>query len=135
MGIRWLVLVGVLLAGLGSLVVRICADGGAMAAPYQSCECWGLEWELYDQSEIDGPRRTLCVGWVRKKTCYQFRNGPVVPCEGPRGELPSPEMEHVRLHYRIRLDAVAPSRFVALVEDGMTIPLEVVWDLSGEGVS
>jgi hypothetical protein len=71
-------------AALGlALMVRICADGGAMASAYRSCECLGLEYELYDRTAADGPRRTLCVGWMRSTTCYQFRSGPVVPCPGP----------------------------------------------------
>jgi hypothetical protein len=61
-------------------MIRVCADGGATAAAYQSCECYGFEWQLYDRTAVDGPRRTLCVGWVRARTCYQFRDGPVVVC-------------------------------------------------------
>ncbi len=74
------IVVGALLAGLGLVTIRVCADGGAMAAAYRSCECRGFEWQLYDQTAADGPRRTLCVGWVRSWNCYQFREGPVVPC-------------------------------------------------------
>ena len=73
---------GVLIVVLGLALIRVCAEGGAMAAVYQSCECYGVEWQLYDQTAADGPRRTLCVGWVRSRTCYQFRDGPVVVCPG-----------------------------------------------------
>jgi hypothetical protein len=70
-----------LAAGIALAVIRVCADGGAMAARYRTCDCLGLEWPLYDQTAADGPRRTLCVGWVRSWTCHQFRSGPVVACD------------------------------------------------------
>jgi len=73
---------GFLLLVVGAATVRICADGGAMAGLYQTCECRGFEWQLYDQTAADGPRRTLCVGWVASRTCFQFRDGPIVPCQG-----------------------------------------------------
>jgi hypothetical protein len=37
--------------------------------------------------------------------------------------------EKVTLQYRAALDAVAPSKFVALIDGGMSVPLEVTWDL------
>lgn len=70
-----------LLLALGSVLVRVCADGGAMASAYRSCECDGFEWRLYDHTAADGPRRTLCLGWVRSWTCHQFRDGPVITCQ------------------------------------------------------
>ena len=60
--------------------VHLCADGGAMAGAYRTCDCRGWEWALYDRTEADGPRRTLCLGFIRSRTCYQSRGGPVVPC-------------------------------------------------------
>jgi hypothetical protein len=69
-------------AGLALVFVRVCADGGAMASIYQTCECSGIEWERYDRTPADGPRRTLCIGLIRSTTCHQFRGGPVVPCDG-----------------------------------------------------
>lgn len=72
----------VLVVGLALAAIRICADGGAMAGAYRTCECRGLEWQLYDQTAADGPRRTLCLGWVQSWTCHEFRTGPVVACSG-----------------------------------------------------
>jgi hypothetical protein len=60
--------------------IRICADGGAMASSYRTCDCAGLEWKLYDRTAADGPQRTICLGLVRSRTCYQFRSGPTVAC-------------------------------------------------------
>jgi hypothetical protein len=77
---RRLLVGGLLLVGLGVATVRVCGDGGAMAAMYRSCECAGFEWQVYDRTAADGPRRTLCVGWIRSRTCHQFRDGPVVAC-------------------------------------------------------
>jgi hypothetical protein len=78
--IRMLAIVALLTAGFGFATIRICADGGAMAARYRTCECRGLEWTLYDRTAADGPRRTICFGWVRSWTCYAFRTGPPVVC-------------------------------------------------------
>jgi hypothetical protein len=78
--VRALVTIALLTAGFALATVRICADGGAMAGAYQSCECLGLEWELYDRTAADGPRRTLCLGWVRSWTCYGSRSGPEIRC-------------------------------------------------------
>ena len=66
--------------GLGLVLIRVCADGGAMGSAYQTCQCTGFEWEVYDRTPADGPRRTVCVGFVRSRTCHQFREGPVVSC-------------------------------------------------------
>jgi hypothetical protein len=37
--------------------------------------------------------------------------------------------EKVTLQYRVALDAIAPSKFVALIDGGMSVPLELSWDL------
>lgn len=47
---------------LGFLFLHVCADGGAMASAYRTCHCRGTEWELYDRTPADGPRRTVCLG-------------------------------------------------------------------------
>ena len=73
-----------LLVGLGFGMIRICADGGAMAGAYRTCECRGLEWQLYDRTAADGPRRTLCLGFIASRTCRQFRSGPIVACPDGR---------------------------------------------------
>ena len=77
---RLTVILVALLVAAGFAFVRVCADGGAMASAYRTCECRGLEWQLYDRTPADGPRRTLCLGYLRSRTCYQFRTGPVVAC-------------------------------------------------------
>ncbi len=77
---RLTVLVVCVVAGLALALIHVCADGGAMAAAYRTCDCRGIEWQLYDRTAADGPRRTLCFGWVQARTCYQFRGGPTVSC-------------------------------------------------------
>ena len=67
----------------GFLLVNECAYGGGMAASYKDCDCLGYEWELYDQTPADGPRRTICLGVVRSVTCYRYMSGPVIDCESP----------------------------------------------------
>lgn len=74
------VLVSSLLLSVGLLFVNLCADGGAMGSAYRTCDCRGLEWEAYDRTAADGPRRTLCFGHVASITCYQNRDGAEVPC-------------------------------------------------------
>lgn len=75
-----MVILVALLVAAGFAFIRVCADGGAMAAAYRTCECRGLEWQLYDRTAADGPRQTLCLGYLRSRTCYQFRTGPVIDC-------------------------------------------------------
>ena len=75
-----LALMLLLLVALGFLFIHVCADGGAMASAYQTCDCWGIEWEAYDRTPADGPRRTMCFGIIRSSTCYQFRTGPEISC-------------------------------------------------------
>ncbi len=65
----------------GFLLVNECAYGSGMAASYKDCECLGYEWELYDQTPADGPRKTVSIGVVRSITCYLFISGPVVECK------------------------------------------------------
>ncbi|HSA57313.1 MAG TPA: hypothetical protein VLE53_16495 [Gemmatimonadaceae bacterium] len=67
---------------LAALLLHVCADGGAMGGAYRTCECRGLELELYDRMAADGPRRTICVGLVRSRTCLESRDGEAVPCAG-----------------------------------------------------
>jgi len=75
-----LVVVCALLATVVYFLVHDCAVGGAMGGRYRDCRCRGLEWQVVDHTAADGPRRTLCLGFVAERTCYQHREGPVVPC-------------------------------------------------------
>jgi hypothetical protein len=42
------------------------------------------------------------------------------------------DLETLTLQYRISMDAVAPSKFVAVYEDGMTLGLKIRWKLKPE---
>ena len=64
----------------GFLLVRECTYGGGMGAAYKTCECLGIEWELYDSRPADGPRKTICIGIVQSRTCYRFDGGPAIEC-------------------------------------------------------
>lgn len=64
----------------GALMIHVCASGGGMGAAYATCDCLGIEWELYDRRPADGPRKTICLGIVRARTCYRFEGGPAVAC-------------------------------------------------------
>lgn len=66
---------------LGVSLINECAYGGAMGSAYKECDCLGKEWELYDQREADGPRKTYCLGLIRSVSCYRWFGGPVVDCE------------------------------------------------------
>lgn len=55
--IRTVVIVALLTVGLGLATIRVCADGGAMAAAYRTCECRGWEWQLYDPTGNVGRSR------------------------------------------------------------------------------
>lgn len=68
------------LAAAWLLLYHECASGGAMASWYRACTCSGFEWVLSDQTAADGPRRTVCLGWVTSHTCFQHRDGPQIPC-------------------------------------------------------
>jgi hypothetical protein len=57
----------------GFLFVNECAYGGAMASSYKDCDCLGYEWEQYDQTPADGPRRTICIGVVLSWTVNRYR--------------------------------------------------------------
>ncbi len=81
-GFRIVLLLVSLVVALGLTLIRICADGGAMAGAYRTCECLGVEWQLYDTTAADGPRRTLCFGLVSSRACYQSRGGREVSCPG-----------------------------------------------------
>lgn len=61
------------------LLARECAYGGGMGARDRTCECLGVEWQLYDQRAADGPRRSVCVGLIRSRTCFRNSDGPVIP--------------------------------------------------------
>ena len=75
-----IVVITVVVAGLGLLFVHSCAYGSGMGAAYRTCQCRGYEWELYDRTPADGPRKTLCIGMVESTTCHQFMGGPEIPC-------------------------------------------------------
>jgi hypothetical protein len=78
--LRRALLVVAVLGAAAFLLVRECAYGAGMAAAYRTCDCLGIEWELYDHRPADGPRRTICLGIVRSSTCHRFDGGPVIEC-------------------------------------------------------
>jgi hypothetical protein len=43
--LRTVVVIVLVVVALGLGMIRICADGGAMAGAYRTCECRGLEWQ------------------------------------------------------------------------------------------
>jgi hypothetical protein len=69
-----------LVSAMLMLLVHVCAFGGGMGAAYQTCDCRGIEWEIYDHTPADGPRKTLCLGMVASRTCFQLQSGPEIPC-------------------------------------------------------
>jgi len=79
---RLRVVVAVLIAAVlaAALLVSECASGGGMAARDRTCECLGVEWQLYDHRPADGPRKSVCLGVVRSRTCYRTTGGPVIDC-------------------------------------------------------
>jgi hypothetical protein len=79
--IAWLLTLFIVLLGLGLVLINECAYGGAMGSVYRSCDCAGYEWELYDRTEADGPRKTICIGVIQSTECYQYLNGPVEECD------------------------------------------------------
>jgi hypothetical protein len=78
--IAMLLLIGLILLALGFQFSGECSYGGGMGAAYRSCDCLGIEWELYDQTPADGPVKSICIGVVQSTQCYQFVGGPEVDC-------------------------------------------------------
>jgi len=72
----------VLLVAAWLLLYHECASGGAMAGAYRTCNCAGFEWLISDQIANDGPRRTVCLGWVTSRMCLRHRGGPQIKCSG-----------------------------------------------------
>ena len=68
---------------VGTLRIHVCAYGAGMGAAYRSCECAGVEWELYERTPADGPRKTVCLGILRATTCYANMGGLEVDCPPP----------------------------------------------------
>ncbi len=75
-----LLLTALVLIVVGLLFINECAYGGGMGASYRGCDCFGIEWELYDQTAADGPRKTVCIGIVQSTKCYRYIGGPRVAC-------------------------------------------------------
>src|SRR5262249_3448683 len=46
-----------------------------------------------------------------------------------KGKEKADPTEKVTLQYRVAQDAFAPSKFVALIDGGITLPLKLSWDL------
>jgi len=70
----------ILVAVAAYFSIHDCAVGGAMGGRYRDCRCRGFEWLVFDRTAADGPRRTVCLGFVAERTCYRHREGPVMPC-------------------------------------------------------
>lgn len=79
LAIAALIIVAVILLS-AFLLIHECAYGGGMGARYKVCDCRGSEWLLYDQTPVDGPRKTMCLGIVRSTTCYRITGGPQITC-------------------------------------------------------
>jgi hypothetical protein len=69
-----------ILIALVFLFTDECAYGGGMGAAYKSCDCLGIEWEIYDHTAADGPRKTVCIGIVGSTECHLYMGGPRVDC-------------------------------------------------------
>lgn len=66
---------------IGSQFIQECAFGGGMGAAYKSCDCAGIERLIYDRTEADGPRKTVCFGIIQSRECYSYLGGLPVNCE------------------------------------------------------
>lgn len=62
---------------------------------------------------------SLALIWLR---------GAAAPAQ-EKGEGRADRTERVTLQYRVARDAIAPSRFVAVSDKGISGPLEITWDL------
>ena len=76
-------LIVLLVVASGLLLVKECSYWAGMGATYKSCDCLGIERELYDQTASDGPRKTVCLGIVQSSQCYQYPGGPRIECNLP----------------------------------------------------
>jgi hypothetical protein len=77
-------LLGVLalaLLGLGLSLIHECAYTAGMGANYRFCQCSGYEWVYYDRTAADGPRKTICLGFVSSRGCALYMGGPAVSCQ------------------------------------------------------
>lgn len=80
--IAFAVAVIVVLVALGGFVInRECYFGGGMPGYYRDCTCLGIERLDYDQTAVDGQRRTTCIGIITAHTCYLYPGDPAVPCD------------------------------------------------------
>ncbi len=70
----------VVLTALGIVLVNDCSSIGGMGWSVVKCECSGFQWVLYDRTEADGPMRSICIGLVQSRTCFQYVDGPRVEC-------------------------------------------------------
>jgi hypothetical protein len=61
--------------------------------------------------------------------CLVVALAPLAPGQEQSKEKADPT-EKVTLQYRVALDAFAPSKFVAVIDGGITLPLKFSWDLA-----
>ncbi len=80
LGLLFLALV-LLAVGISFIFVHECDSIAGMGQSVVACECAGTEWLLYDRTEADGPRRSLCLGFVTQQECFEFIDGPRVDCD------------------------------------------------------
>lgn len=74
-----LILIALLIV-LGFLLVNECFYWAEMGAAYKTCDCVGIERELYDPTAVDGPRKTVCIGIVQSPKCYKYIDGHITEC-------------------------------------------------------
>jgi hypothetical protein len=70
---------------LGFLFVHDCSSVGGMGWSVVVCDCAGYEWLLYDRTEADGPKRSLCFGRLEDRQCFQYVDGPRIDCSELEG--------------------------------------------------
>ena len=70
-----------LLTLLGFAFIHECDSIGGMGWSVKTCECSGYEWLLYDRTEADGPKRSLCLGIVQARQCFEYVDGPRIDCQ------------------------------------------------------
>ncbi len=64
----------------GFIFVHNCDSTGVMGQSVVACDCTGYEWLLYDRTEADGPKRSLCLGLVHERQCFEFTGGRQLDC-------------------------------------------------------
>ena len=65
----------------GIFLVNVCDEYSGWGATQEYCYCNGYEYILYDEADIDGDKKSYCIGIREDFDCFKYVDGRKASCK------------------------------------------------------